>query len=90
MPTGNGTILTGLQYYWRIAKGYRLCPWRSPYIRWRMETLYGGDMHNLGPGEFFSRMWKDHAAMRDFLRWVAQRERAIKLAANEADRGSRL
>lgn len=70
-------ILTGLRYYWRIAKGYRLRPWRSPYIRWRMETFYGGDMHDLGAGDFFSRMWQDRAAMRAFLRWVAQRESAL-------------
>ncbi len=68
-------MFIGLRYYWRTAKGYRLCPWRSPYIRWRMETFYGGDMHNLSAGEFFRAMWKDRQAMREFLRWVAERER---------------
>jgi len=26
---------------WRLARGYRLRPWRSPYLRWRIETYSG-------------------------------------------------
>ena len=26
---------------WRLTRGYRLCPWRSPYLRWRIETYCG-------------------------------------------------
>ena len=22
---------------WRLTRGYRLCPWKSPYLRWRNE-----------------------------------------------------
>jgi hypothetical protein len=69
-----------LRYYWRLARGYRVRPWRSPYIRWRMETFYGGDMHNLPAREFFRLMWRDGAAIRAFLRWVAERESALKSA----------
>src|SRR5580704_9539814 len=43
-----GVMLTALRYYWITAKGYRLRPWASPYIRWRLETFFGGDMHALG------------------------------------------
>ena len=30
-----------LRYYWSAAKGYRLTPWKSPYLRWRFETFLG-------------------------------------------------
>ena len=26
---------------WKLTKGYHLAPWRSPYLRWRIETWTG-------------------------------------------------
>jgi hypothetical protein len=66
---------TALRYYWITAKGYRLRPWASPYIRWRLETFFGGDMHALGSGEFFSLMWHERARFERFLAWTAERRR---------------
>ena len=68
-------IFTALRYYWITTKGYRLRPWASPYIRWRLETFYGGDMHALGPGEFFRLMWRERSRFRDLLAWTAERWR---------------
>jgi hypothetical protein len=68
-------MLNALRYYWITAKGYRLRPWKSPYIRWRMETFFGGDMHALGPREFFRLLWRESARMRRFLAWVAESRR---------------
>ena len=64
-----------LRYYWITAKGYRLCPWKSPYIRWRIETFYGGDASKLDARQFFSFMWGDRGRIRRFLAWVAERRR---------------
>jgi hypothetical protein len=69
-------IFTALRYYWTTAKGYRLRPWASPYIRWRLETFLGGDMHALGPAEFFLLLWRERARFQNFLQWVAERRRA--------------
>ena len=30
-----------IRILWRLSRGYRLCPWRSPYLRWRIETYSG-------------------------------------------------
>ncbi len=30
-----------LRFLWRATRGYRLRPWRSPYLRWRIETYWG-------------------------------------------------
>ena len=27
-----------LRFFWNSTRGHRLAPWRSPYLRWRMET----------------------------------------------------
>jgi hypothetical protein len=68
-------LFTALRYYWITAKGYRLRPWASPYIRWRLETFFGGDMHALGPGEFFSLLWRGRGRSGQFLMWLAERWR---------------
>ena len=34
---------------WRLSKGYRLCPWRSPYLRWRIETYCGLHADRISP-----------------------------------------
>ncbi len=71
---GNSRLLfTALRYYWISAKGYRLRPWASPYIRWRLETFFGGDMHALGPGQFFALLWSERSRSRQFLAWLAER-----------------
>ena len=73
-----GVMLTALRYYWITAKGYRLRPWASPYIRWRLETFFGGDMHALGPAEFFRLIWRERKQLRAFLAWTAERWRVQK------------
>jgi len=30
-----------LRFLWRASRGYRLRPWNSPYLRWRIETYSG-------------------------------------------------
>jgi len=67
-------MLNALRYYWIIAKGYRLTPWKSPYIRWRMETFFGPAAAELGLREFFGLLWRERARMERFLEWVAVRE----------------
>jgi hypothetical protein len=69
-------MLNSLRYYWITAKGYRLCPWKSPYIQWRLETFYGKEASGLDAPKFFSLMWRERARMRRFLAWVAVRRRA--------------
>src|SRR4029077_12929610 len=46
------TMLNALRYYWIISRGYRLTPWRSPYVRWRMETFFGKEASELDARKF--------------------------------------
>jgi len=66
-------MAAALRYYWITAKGYRLRPWASPYLRWRLETFFGGDMHSLGPAQFFSLVWQERARFMKFLLWTEER-----------------
>lgn len=69
-------MFNALRYYWITSKGYRLRPWKSPYIQWRMETFFGHEAADLTASQFFSLMWRERVRMERFLEWVAdQRER---------------
>jgi len=63
-------MLSAIRFYWVAAKGYRLCPWRSPYIRWRMETFFGPPAADLNARGFFQLIWSERARIRSFLRWA--------------------
>jgi len=71
-------MFNALRYYWVIAKGYRLRPWKSPYIQWRMETFFGHEAADLDARKFFSLMWRERVRMVRFLEWVAEQRRAQK------------
>lgn len=68
-------MLNVLRYYWIIAKDYRLRPWASPYIQWRLETYFGKDAAALDRAKFLQLMWRERTRMRRFLKWVAVRRR---------------
>jgi hypothetical protein len=69
-------MFLALRYYWVIAKGYRLHPWNSPYLRWRLETFFGKDAANLDALGTIKLLWRERARLRSFLHWVAFRQRA--------------
>ncbi len=72
-------MLSALRYFWIASKGFRLRPWRSPYIRWRMETFLGEQAAELDPGTFFRLLWRERARLERFLRWADERRREQKM-----------
>jgi hypothetical protein len=65
-------MLAALRYYWITAKGYRLRPWQSPYIRWRMETFFGPQADPPTARHFFDLIWRERHRLAEFLRWTAE------------------
>jgi len=55
---------------WRLARGYRLTPWRSPYLKWRVETYEGLHAERIGFGAFWSFTWRRRKALVRFLVWA--------------------
>jgi hypothetical protein len=64
-----------LSYYWIAARGYRLHPWDSPYLRWRLETFLGKEAGNSGASQFLKTLWKYRHQMQNFVDWAAERRR---------------
>jgi len=59
-----------LRFLWRAGRGYRLCPWRSPYLRWRMETYWGVPAEQIQFADFWRFLWQHRADLARFLEWV--------------------
>ena len=74
-----------LQLAWRLARGYRLRPWRSPYLRWRIETYSGIHADQIDFRTFWKFVWRHRADMVRYLRW-ADHERRLS-AKPEFHRG---
>jgi hypothetical protein len=68
-------MLKLLRYYWISAKGYRLSPWNSPYLRWRFETFLGSEAADMNAAEFFRLSWKYRDQMERFVEWADERRR---------------
>jgi hypothetical protein len=59
-----------LGYLWTTSRGYRLRPWRSPYLRWRIETYSGLPAERIGFAEFWRFLWTNRAELWRFLQWT--------------------
>ena len=61
---------------WRLSKGYRLCPWRSPYLRWRIETYSGLHAERITARDFWRFAWTQRPELVRFLRWAEHMDTA--------------
>ena len=61
-----------LRAMWSLTRGYRLRPWRSPYLRWRIETYAGLHADRIGFGEFWSFAWRQRYELLRYLRWMVR------------------
>ena len=60
---------------WKLGKGYRLAPWRSPYLRWRIETWSGIEADSIDRETFLSFVWQHRAELWRYLNWAAANSR---------------
>ncbi|HXA51943.1 MAG TPA: hypothetical protein VNV86_16620 [Candidatus Acidoferrum sp.] len=59
-----------LRALWEMTRGHRLCPWRSPYLRWRIETYSGLHADRIGFSEFWRFAWRERSNLMRYLRWT--------------------
>ena len=69
-----------LPVLWRLTRGYRLTPWRSPYLRWRMETYWGLHAERIGCADFWRFAWIRRADLWRYLRWAGRMRRMASAA----------
>jgi hypothetical protein len=61
-----------LRFLWNASRGHRLAPWRSPYLKWRIETYAGVKMDKVGFLEFWGFMWRERTRLARFLEWTSE------------------
>lgn len=59
-------------FLWTAARGYRLCPWRSAYLRWRVETYTGIPAQQISWRDIVRLVPRERAQMWRFLSWVGK------------------
>ncbi len=64
-----------LRILWRLTRGYRLRPWRSPYLRWRMETYSGAHAAEITFAQFWRFVWRQRRELARYLRWAGRMDR---------------
>jgi hypothetical protein len=69
-----------LRFLWLAGRGYRFRPWRSPYLRWRIETYWGIPMETIGFREFWRFVWVRRRDLFRFLLWADRMERINRRA----------
>jgi hypothetical protein len=75
-------MVEGLRFVWSATRGNRLRPWRSPYLRWRVETYSGKRADTLRIRDFWELMWSEKKQFLRFLGWVGEM-RGLSRASEE-------
>lgn len=73
IPTYTGLeMIEGIRFLWNATRGERLRPWRSRYLRWRMETYSGKWAESIEWRDFWEMFWKEKRQVMRFLRWTGE------------------
>ena len=59
------------RFLWRGSRGYRLRPWASPYLRWRIETYWGWHADQIDARRFWTFTCRQRRELWRFLLWAA-------------------
>ena len=65
-------IGSAVRFWWVGCAGYRLTPWRSPYLRWRVETFSGKPASSLKLRDFLALFVAERRQMGSYLRWLGE------------------
>jgi hypothetical protein len=65
-------LLSAIGFFWTATSGSRLRPWRSPYLRWRMETYSGKTAGSLRLRDFLELLISERRQMFRFIRWLGE------------------
>lgn len=64
-----------IAFVWNATRGYRLTPWRSPYVRWRIETFSGKKAETLTARDVLHFAWESRWELLSYLVWTGDVQR---------------
>jgi len=68
-------LFAALRFLWNATRGHRFAPWRSPYLRWRVETYSGRRAESLTAGSVLGFVWASRGELVRFLAWTGEMQR---------------
>jgi hypothetical protein len=71
-------VFEPVRYVWNATRGSRLRPWRSKYLRWRVETYSGQWAAKLSFRDVLGFLWNARWELLSFLRWTGQVQREAR------------
>lgn len=66
---------TAWRFWWSATRGHRIFFWRSPLLRWRLETYSGQKAQTIRARDFFLFAWRERRQVRKFLGWTGEMEK---------------
>lgn len=79
-------MLASLRFVWNATRGHRLRPWRSEYLKWRIETYSGKKAETLQPRDVISFLWQEKGNLLRFLRWTSEIDSLKGVTSRSSDR----
>lgn len=74
-------MLASLRFIWNATRGHRLRPWRSEYLKWRIETYSGKKAESLQPKDVIGFLWSEKRNLMRFLHWTDEMDGFRKLSS---------
>lgn len=63
-------MFAAVRFLWNATRGHRTTPWRSEYLKWRIETYSGKKAETIDAQAFFQFLWREKAQLLRFLIWT--------------------
>ena len=67
-------LFAPLRFIWNATRGHRLAPWRSEFLRWRVETYSGKPAETLKFRDILGFAWSSRWELLSFLAWTGRME----------------
>jgi len=68
-------LISAIRFLWKATSGSRLRPWRSEYLRWRIETYSGMKADQITALEMMRFTWHERGNLLSFLKWAGKLEK---------------
>jgi len=65
-------LVSAVRFWWMASAGHRLRPWKSPYLRWRVETYTGKPAGTLRLRDFVQLLFSERRQVGRFLAWAGE------------------
>lgn len=68
-------LISAIRFLWSATSGSRLRPWRSEYLKWRVETYSGMKAEKITTRDMLRFLWRERWNLISFLRWAGSLEK---------------